>query len=144
MAPLPDSKDFEEACRRHNLSVTPQRTAIYREFCESREHPSASVIYERVRRRHPNISFDTVNRTLSTLQRVGLATTVECSGEPRRFDSNLEPHHHFHCLGCGAIRDFNRGEQLDDFLLPEIFPESVQVVSARVHVDGYCEQCRRE
>jgi Fur family peroxide stress response transcriptional regulator len=137
-----ESQDFEAICRRHNLSVTPQRIAVYREFCCAPEHPSANVIFQRVRHYYPNISFDTVNRTLNTLQRIGLATTVECTGEPKRFDPNLEPHHHFHCLECGSIRDFTHSE-LDQIALPEIFPGPVRVVRTRLHIDGYCEQCRQ-
>ena len=55
---------FESVCREHGLSITPQRVAIYKELISSSEHPSAITIFNKVREYYPNISLDTVNRTL--------------------------------------------------------------------------------
>ena len=99
---------FESICREHGLSITPQRVAIYKELISSSEHPSAITIYKKVSEYYPNISLDTVNRTLLTFHKIGLAKAVGGSGDPKRFDPNLEPHHHFRCVRCGdrsATRD---------------------------------------
>ncbi|NIT41784.1 MAG: transcriptional repressor, partial [Gammaproteobacteria bacterium] len=97
---------FESICREHGLSITPQRVAIYKELLSSLEHPSAIMIYKKVSEYYPNISLDTVNRTLLTFHKIGLAKAVGGTGDPKRFDPNLEPHHHFRCISCGEIIDF--------------------------------------
>ncbi|RMG68197.1 MAG: transcriptional repressor [Calditrichaeota bacterium] len=138
----PDLKTLEEAFRRYNLKITPQRIAIYRELLASSEHPSAVVIHERIRKTYPNVSLDTVNRTLLTFAEIGLVRVVEGRGDPKRFDPNLRPHHHFRCLRCGQIFDFYN-EQYDALELPAELQEKFVVTSKRVSLEGICDRCRR-
>ena len=41
---------FIETCRLHNLKITPQRVAIYRELIRSKAHPTADLMYRTIRR----------------------------------------------------------------------------------------------
>ena len=132
---------FERACREHSLSITPQRVAIYKELVSSPDHPSAISIFTKVREYFANISLDTVNRTLLTFQEIGLAKVVESSGGPKRFDPNLEPHHHFRCISCGEIIDF-RDEFYDALEVPAEIKEKFVVLEKKVHLEGFCDQCR--
>jgi Fur family peroxide stress response transcriptional regulator len=141
-----DSKEeklhyFKGICRQHGLSITPQRTAIYKELISSTEHPSAITIFHKVRKQYSNISLDTVHRTLVTFCKIGLAKVVEGSGDPKRFDPNLEPHHHFRCLSCGEIIDF-RDESYDALEIPGEIKEKVVVLGKKVLLEGFCDQCR--
>jgi len=132
---------FESICREHGLSITPQRVAIYKELLSSLEHPSAIMIYKKVSEYYPNISLDTVNRTLLTFHEIGLAKAVGGSGDPKRFDPNLEPHHHFRCVSCGKIVDF-RDEFYDALEIPAEIKEKFVVLEKKVHLEGFCDQCR--
>ena len=132
---------FESICREHGLSITPQRVAIYKELISSAEHPSAITIYKKVSEYYPNISLDTVNRTLLTFHKIGLAKAVGGSGDPKRFDPNLEPHHHFRCVRCGEIIDF-RDEFYDALEIPAEIKEKFVVLEKKVHLEGFCDQCR--
>jgi len=87
---------FINKCKQHNLKVTPQRIAIYRELIKSKNHPSADNIFQIIRKEYPNISFDTVNRTLVTFSEIGIVDIVESFSGARRFDPNIESHHHLH------------------------------------------------
>lgn len=98
---------FRASCRQHGLRLTPQREVIYDMLCHGGEHPTAEELHRQIRTRYPSMSLDTVNRTLLTFARIGLAEVVEGYGSPRRFDSNLARHHHVHCLRCGMIFDFS-------------------------------------
>jgi Fur family peroxide stress response transcriptional regulator len=89
---------FRVKCSEVGLKVTPQRMAVYKTLVESKEHPSADVVFRKVKKIFPNISLDTVNRTLLTLSDIGIAFAVEGSGDPKRFDGNLESHQHFKCI----------------------------------------------
>ncbi len=132
---------FESICREHGLSITPQRVAIYKELLSSLEHPSAIMIYKKVREYYPNISLDTVNRTLLTFHKIGLAKAVGGSGDPKRFDPNLEPHHHFRCVSCGKIVDF-KSESYDTLEVPPELEEKFVVMEKIVHLEGYCDNCK--
>jgi len=83
--------------KKHGLKITPQRTAIYRELLKAKDHPSADIIYERLIKRVLTISFDTVNRTLLTFSKIGIALIVEGYGQPKRYDPDVNTHHHFRC-----------------------------------------------
>jgi len=89
---------FQKKCREAGLKVTPQRMAVYKVLIESKQHPSAEMVCRKVREVIPNISLDTVNRTLLTLARIGAASIVEGSGDVKRFDGCLETHQHFKCI----------------------------------------------
>jgi Fur family peroxide stress response transcriptional regulator len=132
---------FERACREHSLSITPQRVAIYKELISSEEHPSAVTIFNKVREYFANISLDTVNRTLLTFQKIGLAKVVESSGDPKRFDPNLEPHHHFRCIRCGKIVDF-KSKSYDGLEIPPELDDKFVVMEKIVHLEGFCDQCK--
>ena len=132
---------FESSCREHGLSITPQRVAIYKELISSSEHPSAITIFKKVREYYPNISLDTVNRTLLTFQKIGLAKVVESSGDPKRFDPNLEPHHHFRCVRCGKLVDF-KSESYDALEVPPELDEKFVVMGKIVHLEGFCDNCK--
>jgi Fur family peroxide stress response transcriptional regulator len=132
---------FEGKCRDHDLSITPQRVAIYRELVSSTTHPSAVDIYNKVREYFSNISLDTVSRTLQTFQQVGLVKVVESSGDPKRFDSNLDPHHHFRCTRCGKIIDF-KNELYDALKVPREIAAKYLVVEKKVYLEGLCDTCR--
>ena len=132
---------FESICREHGLSITPQRVAIYKELISSLEHPSAIMIYKKVSEYYPYISLDTVNRTLLTFHKIGLAKAVGGSGDPKRFDPNLEPHHHFKCVSCGKIVDFVN-QAYDSLEIPGEIQNKFVVLDKKVHMEGFCDQCR--
>lgn len=132
---------FENICREHGLSITPQRVAIFKELIASSDHPSAMTIFNKVREYYSNISLDTVNRTLLTFNEIGLAKVVENSGDPKRFDPNLQPHHHFRCLKCGKIVDFENSSY-DRLEVPPEIRQKFVVLDKRVHLEGFCDICK--
>lgn len=132
---------FYDCCHRHGLKITPQRIAIYRELVKTRNHPSAEEMYRSVRLLHPNISYDTVNRTLQTFAAVGLVDVVEGIGGVRRYDSDRNPHHHFHCRVCGRIVDFHC-RQFDAMEIPDHIRDIAAVDSRHMVLGGVCRRCQ--
>lgn len=132
---------FEGKCKENNLKLTPQRFAVYQELLRSDDHPSADAIFRRLRNLFPNISLDTVSRTLLTFHKIGLANIVEGSGVPKRFDANVGRHHHFRCLGCNRIIDIYN-EAFDTIDIPEEIQRQCSVTNKTVHLEGLCGKCR--
>jgi len=131
---------FINKCRQHNLKITPQRTAIYDQLIKSKNHPTADLIYQEVKKQFPNISFDTVNRTLLTFSEIGIVDVVEGYGNPRRFDIDMTNHHHFYCIRCGGITDIYNDEY-DNINIVEEIRQRFDVYSKRVVLNGVCDKC---
>ena len=134
---------FIDACRQHQLKITPQRMAIYRALVDADQHPTADVMFQTVRNEYPSISFDTVNRTLRTFAAIGLVDVVEVFGGPKRFDPNVDDHHHLHCVACGRIIDFEH-KSYADLDVPAEITRRFTVISKRVVLKGLCETCAPE
>jgi Fur family transcriptional regulator, peroxide stress response regulator len=134
---------FKAKCKDAGLKVTPQRMATYQALVDSKEHPSADMVYSKVRLTNSNVSFDTVNRTLLTLNEMGVATIVEGSGEPKRYDANLSPHQHFKCVKCRRIIDFHDTD-FDDISVPAELEQKFVVLRKSVYFEGVCDICLDE
>ncbi len=131
---------FRKKCRENNLKVTPQRTEIYKELLKAKDHPSADMMYNRVKKNLPNISFDTVYRTLLSFSEIGIADIVEGYGEPKRFDPDIREHHHLRCTKCGNIIDFHC-ELYDNIEIPGEIKKEFNVIKKRVILEGICKKC---
>ncbi len=133
---------FQVRCHEVGLKVTPQRMTVYKMLIESKEHPSADMLYQKVRKIFPNISLDTVNRTLLTLSEIGAAFIVEGSGDPKRFDGNLKSHQHFKCIKCKRIIDFHH-KPFDYIPVPKSFSKKFTVLKKTVYLEGICNLCKK-
>ena len=133
-------QDFIEKCQAHHLKVTPQRMAIYRELIDSKAHPTVDTMFQTVKKEFPNISYDTVSRTLLTFADIGIVDLVEVYGGAKRFDPNVTTHHHLHCVSCGEIYDF-KNDAYNDLKIPDNVHLGFTVLTSRVVLKGICEQC---
>jgi Fur family peroxide stress response transcriptional regulator len=134
---------LRQKCIEHNLRVTRQRLGILSCLQGSKQHPSADAVFRKIRKTYPNISFDTVNRTLLSFARMGILDVVEGYGNPKRYDPDRTPHHHFHCLRCHRIVDFE--ERSYEKLRP---PQSIlrrhKVTGQKVILVGVCDRCLKQ
>lgn len=129
--------------REAGLKVTPQRVAVYKALIKSKEHPSADMLWRKVKKTFPNISLDTVNRTLLTLAEIGVAFIVEGSGDVKRFDGRLENHQHFKCIKCKKIIDFHH-KPFDNIPVPKSISKKYTVLKKTVYFEGICNSCRNK
>jgi Fur family peroxide stress response transcriptional regulator len=133
---------FRKKCSENSLKITPQRIVIYQELLKSKDHPNAEVLHNRVKKIIPDISLDTVNRTLLTYARIGMIHLVEGYGEARRYDPHIAKHHHFRCVNCNAIIDFEY-KPYDAIIIPTNIKKTHSVLSKKVLLEGYCNRCRK-
>jgi Fur family peroxide stress response transcriptional regulator len=109
----------------------------------SRDHPNAEALYKRIKKIIPNISLDTVNRTLLTFSEIGIAKNVEGYGEPRRYDPNIKNHHHFRFVIFNSIIDFEF-KPYDDIIIPGDIKKRFFVLNKKILLEGYCGKCRKK
>lgn len=134
---------LRNVAREAGLKLTHQRLEIFRELAGTEEHPDAETIFRAVQQRMPTVSLDTVYRTLWMLHDLGLVTTLGPRGDGVRFDANLDMHHHYCCVRCGLVRDFESTE-LDGLSVPESVKRLGSVVDSHVEVRGLCATCQRD
>ncbi len=131
---------FKDRCKQHNLNITPQRIAVYQELIKSKNHPNSEDIFKRIKNIFPEISLDTVYRTLSKFAEIGLVHLVEGYGEAKRYDPDINEHHHFRCSKCNKIVDF-RDESYDNLRVPKAFQKNFKVTNVKIILEGICDKC---
>ncbi len=119
------------------LKMTPQRRAIVDCLAATRVHPTADEVFADVNSRFPMTSRATVYNTLNLLLDAHLVNIVEEAGL-KRFDPNIEPHHHFICSICGMVEDIESPEK-DQLTLLNVGNHVVE--SMQITVRGKCAAC---
>ncbi len=135
--------EFRAKCKKHNLKMTPQRVTIYQELVKAKDHPGCEDIFERVHKKFPDISLDTVYRTLSTFADIGVINQVEGYGEAKRYDPNTGRHHHLRCLKCNSIVDF-QDTTFNNLRIPKSVEKSFVVNNIKVILEGLCKECAKK
>jgi len=88
-------QDTAELLRAHGIQPSAQRVAVAEYVLHTGEHPSADVVYNRVRDKLPVLSRATVYNTLNLLVGKGLLRQLALEEGNVVFDPRVEPHHHF-------------------------------------------------
>lgn len=80
-----------------------QRELIYNCLLNTKEHPTAEMVYQWLLPENPNLSRGTVYRNLKLLTEDGLLMRMHFPVE--RYDAVTRQHPHFCCRACGAVSD---------------------------------------
>ena len=88
-----------------------QRQCIIDYLMQTKEHPTAEMVYLHVREQYPKVSLGTIYRNLRLLVEQGQLRSLSCGDGFERFDGNLQPHNHFICRCCGRVLDL----EMDSF-----------------------------
>ncbi len=134
-------ESFILLCKKNNLKITPQRSLIYKELMASKNHPSAEILYKKVKRIFPTISLDTVYRTLLTFSKIGIADILTLPGEPKRFDGDKKRHYHFRCMKCNDIIDINDSSYV--IKIPESISRKFDILDSKIIFEGICDKCKK-
>lgn len=134
---------LQAVAKKAGVKMTHQRLEIFRELASTEEHPDADSIFRAVQARMPTVSVDTVYRTLWMLHDLGLVATLGPQRHGVRFDANLEPHHHYICVRCNLVRDFESAD-LTALHLPDAVKALGSIADANVQVRGVCAKCLAE
>lgn len=122
------------------LRMTKQRQVILEELRAVTSHPTADDMYDMVRRRLPNVSLGTVYRNLEMLAENGVVQKLDIGGTKKRFDGNVEVHHHLRCLDCGRVDDIHLEHGLDLEVLAAAHTDYT-ILRHRLEFIGLCPDC---
>lgn len=118
-----------------------KRNAILSCLQQTKEHPSAEALYERVRRENPDISLATVYRNLALFKEQGLIVSLGTVNGMERFDGCVEPHVHFACRQCGSVTDVPSAEVPNSISDSAAAALGCRVESAQLMLAGICKNC---
>ena len=96
---------IESVFREHGIQPSAQRVAVAEYVLRTTEHPSADLVWSRVREGFPLVSRATVYNTLNLLVERKLLRALVLAEGKVVFDPKLAPHHHFIDDASGAIHD---------------------------------------
>jgi Fe2+ or Zn2+ uptake regulation protein len=143
------NRSREQSTREHlerslevgGLRCTRQRREVFEVVAGSFDHPTADEIFERAKKRMPEISFATVYNCLSVLVRCGLVRQVTLDRSPTRFCPNMREHCHFFCEDCGEVTDIELPER--STLGKVRLPKGFEVATFDLSLRGVCPKCGR-
>ena len=115
-----------------------KREAVLNNLKQRTDHPSATMVYDSLRREYPTISLGTVYRNLNELAEDGKIVRFTHGGK-EHFDGHINPHYHFCCESCGKIFDISA----DFGSLPNTIHELIgaQVDRVQIVATGRCKAC---
>ena len=133
---------YEETISHNGHRLTPQRREVYNVLLEDRDHPTATEVFLRAKKRVPTISLATVYNCLETLVECGLAKQVNVEREATRYCPNLSEHGHFVCNSCGIVSDIpvTKGGSLTQFLK---VPSGFIINHSEITLRGTCPACKK-
>lgn len=119
--------------------MTLNREKVMRVVKESKDHPTAKMIFGRVAKENLDVSFATVYNSIKFLLGKGYIKKVLQIGDNARFDGRMDPHGHLTCESCETMQDFELGEltRLQSMQIPFGF----QGKDVCVSVMGLCSEC---
>ena len=125
--------------------MTRQRRVILEVLQESDTHLTAKDLYLRAHERDPGVTLSTVYRTLELCKNLGLIRTRRLSRDPGPEwyePAQDEEHHHFVCMKCGRVIEFEAPEvaQITRRLMLE---HGITEAHASLSVHGICAACSR-
>ena len=84
-----------------------QRDRLLEVLRQTRSHPTAKWLFDRVRKQFPKLSLGTVYRNLGILVEQGLVSRLDFGSGFDRFEAATLPHHHLVCESCGRVTDLD-------------------------------------
>ncbi len=100
-----DNKKVTELLRKKGFKVTPQRLAIYNVLCNTKSHPNAEMIFNKLQPYYPTMSLATIYKTVDILHEIGLINILNIGEDSFRYDARIDSHAHACCTECGHIED---------------------------------------
>jgi len=123
------------------IRLTTQRQIILEELAKVKTHPTASELYDMVRKRLPRIGLGTVYRNLELMADNGMILKLEVGGTQKRFDATTDPHYHIRCSCCGKVDDMDV-PVIDNLVKSAGECSSYQILGHHVEFTGICLDCQ--
>jgi Fe2+ or Zn2+ uptake regulation protein len=120
--------------------LTNQKYIILDFLKNTKSHPSAEEVFWAVRKKLPQISLGTVYRNLEIFVQKNIVR--EISTTIKRFDADLNIHHHFICSHCNKIFDLEE-IKIDKKNIITKTSSIGTINNYNFFVYGICKKCKK-
>lgn len=117
-----------------------KRNAIYKAVCDTKTHPGARWIYDKLKPEMPDLSLATVYRNIAVFKEENMVNVVCSVNGEERIDSNTTAHPHFVCSCCGGVYDINTNDNAHN-CQTEILDNGFRADKKFVLYHGICPKC---
>jgi Fur family peroxide stress response transcriptional regulator len=118
-----------------------QRERMLELLRSTKNHPTASWLYDNLKKEFPYLSFGTVYRNLNILIEQNLIRKIDFGSTFDRFDCNTDEHYHFICEKCNSVTDLEMPvmQELNDRV-----DAATNFITKRHRIEfyGLCEKCK--
>ncbi len=121
-----------------------KRQAIYDYLRAVDEHPTAEMIYNRLKPDYPELSLGTVYRNLAILEEDGLVMRIGNVEGQERYDARLDIHAHFVCDKCRRVSDIEISDCAARLLADVNERCSGTASYFLLNLHGLCEECKNK
>lgn len=119
--------------------ITKQRKVVLEVLSTFDSHPTADMVYEKVRERLPRISLGTVYRNLEVLAEEGIIRKLTVGNDRKRFDHDVSDHNHIRCVVCRRIDDVEYSlTALEDSTIDK---KGYELIGQTIIFWGKCPDC---
>ena len=118
-----------------------KRNAILAYLRETTEHPSAEMIFNRLKPEIADLSIGTVYRNLALFQQQGLVSSIATVNGVERYDGNTATHVHFICSCCDSVIDLHELEMPESLRNAAEESAGCKVESCQLSFTGICREC---
>lgn len=120
------------------LTYSRYRALILDYMYREKNHPSADVIFEYLKKDNPYMSFASVYNTLHAFEKKGLVREINIQSGKINYDADVSDHHHFLCEKCGKIYDLFE----DDLQVSlKFLNQKHDIQHYGLNFFGICESC---
>jgi len=136
-------KKVTEVLRDNGFKVTPQRLAVYHALVETKEHPNAEMLFDKLQPQYPTMSLATVYKTIEILAQLKLIKVLNTGEASFRYDADVSDHGHIKCSVCDVVKDVM---DVDLACVVDSVEEQTgyEVSSKQVYFFGVCPECRKK
>ena len=118
-----------------------KREQILAYLKDTKSHPSAEMVFARLKLEIPDLSLGTVYRNLSLFKQQGVIASLGTVNGVERFDYNTAPHVHFICSECDRVLDMHTVQVPGALLETAAQASGGQVECCQVTFTGLCGDC---
>ena len=130
--------------RDKGLRRTSQREKVLAIFLATEKHISVEELHKLVRKKHPEIGYTTVYRTMKLCSETGLSDAIDLGDGVARFEHKFGHNHHDHliCIKCGKLIEVfdPEIEKLQERLVKK---HSFVSLKHTLEIFGMCGKCKR-
>lgn len=137
------ASELAKILRDNGCKVTPQRLAVYDMLSHTTEHPTAEMIYQKVKEQYPTMSFATVYKSVEIFSKLGVIQVLNTGEDSFRYDAKTSEHPHIKCTKCGRVNDVSH---LDARAVESLVENETgfKVNGQQFYFYGICPDCQKK